>query len=52
MDETLSRIADSGVVAVLRGVEADQLIGIADALREGGASARRGRKRPRPSAQF
>jgi 2-dehydro-3-deoxyphosphogluconate aldolase/(4S)-4-hydroxy-2-oxoglutarate aldolase len=39
MDETLSRIADSGVVAVLRGVEADQLIGIADALREGGVTA-------------
>ncbi|GAB7091939.1 bifunctional 4-hydroxy-2-oxoglutarate aldolase/2-dehydro-3-deoxy-phosphogluconate aldolase [Halorubrum luteum] len=39
MDETLSRIADSGVVAVLRGVEADQLIGIADALRDGGVTA-------------
>ena len=39
MDETLSRIADSGVVAVLRGVEADQLIGIADALCEGGVTA-------------
>ena len=39
MNETLSRIVDSGVVAVLRGVEADQLIGIADALREGGVVA-------------
>ena len=39
MNETLSRIVDSGVVAVLRGVEADQLIGIADALREGGVIA-------------
>ena len=39
MNETLDRIVDSGVVAVLRGVEADQLIGIADALREGGVTA-------------
>ncbi|GAB6878759.1 bifunctional 4-hydroxy-2-oxoglutarate aldolase/2-dehydro-3-deoxy-phosphogluconate aldolase [Halorubrum gandharaense] len=39
MDDTLSRIEESGVVAVLRGVEADQLIGIADALREGGVTA-------------
>ena len=39
MNDTLSRIEESGVVAVLRGVEADQLIGIADALREGGVTA-------------
>ncbi|WP_144927038.1 bifunctional 4-hydroxy-2-oxoglutarate aldolase/2-dehydro-3-deoxy-phosphogluconate aldolase [Halorubrum salsamenti] len=39
MNETLSRIVDSGVVAVLRGVEADQLIGITEALREGGVTA-------------
>ena len=39
MNGTLSRIVDSGVVAVLRGVEADQLIGIAEALREGGVTA-------------
>ena len=39
MNETLSRIVDSGVVAVLRGVPADQLIEIADALREGGVTA-------------
>ncbi|MWV65312.1 bifunctional 4-hydroxy-2-oxoglutarate aldolase/2-dehydro-3-deoxy-phosphogluconate aldolase [Halorubrum sp. JWXQ-INN 858] len=39
MNETLDRIVDSGVVAVLRGVEADQLIDIADALREGGVTA-------------
>ncbi len=39
MNETLDRIVDSGVVAVLRGVKADQLIGIADALREGGVTA-------------
>ncbi|WP_058365310.1 bifunctional 4-hydroxy-2-oxoglutarate aldolase/2-dehydro-3-deoxy-phosphogluconate aldolase [Haloparvum sedimenti] len=39
MNETLQRIEDSGVVAVLRGVPADQLIDIADALREGGVTA-------------
>ena len=39
MNDTLSRLADTGVVAVLRGVEADQLIGITDALREGGVTA-------------
>ena len=39
MNETLSRLVDSGVVAVLRGVEADQLIGITEALREGGVTA-------------
>jgi len=39
MNETLSRLVDSGVVAVLRGVPADQLIGIADALRAGGVTA-------------
>ncbi|MFC6771627.1 bifunctional 4-hydroxy-2-oxoglutarate aldolase/2-dehydro-3-deoxy-phosphogluconate aldolase, partial [Halorubrum pallidum] len=39
MNETLSRIVDSGVVAVLRGVPADQLIGIAEALHDGGVSA-------------
>jgi 2-dehydro-3-deoxyphosphogluconate aldolase/(4S)-4-hydroxy-2-oxoglutarate aldolase len=39
MNETLSRLVDSGVVAVLRGVEADQLIEITDALREGGVTA-------------
>ena len=39
MNETLSQIVDAGVVAVLRGVEADRLIGIADALREGGVTA-------------
>ena len=39
MNETLSRLVDSGVVAVLRGVPADQLIGIAEALREGGVTA-------------
>ncbi|MDZ5810193.1 bifunctional 4-hydroxy-2-oxoglutarate aldolase/2-dehydro-3-deoxy-phosphogluconate aldolase [Halorubrum sp. AD140] len=39
MNETLSRLADAGVVAVLRGVEADQLIGITEALREGGVTA-------------
>ncbi|MFC5134387.1 MULTISPECIES: bifunctional 4-hydroxy-2-oxoglutarate aldolase/2-dehydro-3-deoxy-phosphogluconate aldolase [Haloferacaceae] len=39
MNETLSRIVDSGVVAVLRGVPADQLVGIAEALREGGVTA-------------
>jgi len=38
MNETLSRLADTGVVAVLRGVEADQLIEITDALREGGVT--------------
>ena len=36
MNETLSRIADGGVVAVLRGVDADQLGGIAGALQAGG----------------
>ena len=36
MNETLSRIADGGVVAVLRGVDADQLVGIAEALQAGG----------------
>ena len=36
MNETLSRIADSGVVAVLRGVDADQLVAIAEALQAGG----------------
>ena len=39
MNETLSRLVDSGVVAVLRGVPADQLIEIAEALREGGVTA-------------
>jgi 2-dehydro-3-deoxyphosphogluconate aldolase/(4S)-4-hydroxy-2-oxoglutarate aldolase len=39
MNETLSRLADTGVVAVLRGVEADQLIEITEALREGGVTA-------------
>ncbi|MFD1570681.1 bifunctional 4-hydroxy-2-oxoglutarate aldolase/2-dehydro-3-deoxy-phosphogluconate aldolase [Halorubrum laminariae] len=39
MNETLSRIVDSGVVAVLRGVPADQLIEIASALRDGGVTA-------------
>jgi len=39
MNETLSRLADAGVVAVLRGVEADQLIEITEALREGGVTA-------------
>jgi len=39
MNETLSRLDDSGVVAVLRGVPADQLIEIAEALREGGVTA-------------
>ncbi|MDB9249674.1 bifunctional 4-hydroxy-2-oxoglutarate aldolase/2-dehydro-3-deoxy-phosphogluconate aldolase [Halorubrum ezzemoulense] len=39
MNETLSRLVDSGVVAVLRGVPADQLIDIAEALREGGVTA-------------
>ena len=39
MSETLSRLVDSGVVAVLRGVEADQLIEITEALREGGVTA-------------
>ncbi|MGQ3328617.1 bifunctional 4-hydroxy-2-oxoglutarate aldolase/2-dehydro-3-deoxy-phosphogluconate aldolase [Halorubrum sp. FL23] len=39
MNETLSRLVDSGVVAVLRGVEADQLIEITEALREGGVTA-------------
>lgn len=39
MNETLSRIVDSGVVAVLRGVPADQLVGITEALREGGVTA-------------
>ncbi|TKX77972.1 bifunctional 4-hydroxy-2-oxoglutarate aldolase/2-dehydro-3-deoxy-phosphogluconate aldolase [Halorubrum sp. SD626R] len=38
-NETLSRIVDSGVVAVLRGVPADQLIEIAAALHDGGVSA-------------
>lgn len=36
MNETLSQIADSGVVAVLRGVDADQLVAIAEALQAGG----------------
>ena len=36
MNETLSRIADSGVIAVLRGVDADQLVAIAEALQAGG----------------
>ena len=39
MNETLSQIVDAGVVAVLRGVEADRLIEITDALREGGVTA-------------
>ncbi|VTT86958.1 4-Hydroxy-2-oxoglutarate aldolase @ 2-dehydro-3-deoxyphosphogluconate aldolase [Halorubrum sp. DM2] len=39
MNETLSQIVDSGVVAVLRGVPADQLIEITEALREGGVTA-------------
>ncbi|SNR43615.1 bifunctional 4-hydroxy-2-oxoglutarate aldolase/2-dehydro-3-deoxy-phosphogluconate aldolase [Halorubrum vacuolatum] len=39
MTDTFDRIVDAGVVAVLRGVEADQLIGIADALRAGGVTA-------------
>ena len=37
--EDLERIAESGVVAVLRGVEADTVIDIAEALREGGVTA-------------
>ena len=36
MNETLSTIADGGVVAVLRGVGADQLVAIAEALQAGG----------------
>jgi len=36
MNETLSQIADGGVVAVLRGVDADQLVAIAEALQAGG----------------
>ena len=36
MNETLSTIADGGVVAVLRGVDADQLVAIAEALQAGG----------------
>ena len=39
MNETLSRLDESGVVAVLRGVPADQLIEIAEALRAGGVTA-------------
>jgi 2-dehydro-3-deoxyphosphogluconate aldolase/(4S)-4-hydroxy-2-oxoglutarate aldolase len=39
MNETLSRLDDSGVVAVLRGVPADRLIEIAEALRAGGVTA-------------
>ena len=39
MNETFSRIVESGVVAVLRGVPADQLIGIAEALEKGGVTA-------------
>lgn len=39
MNETFSRIVESGVVAVLRGVPADQLIGIAEALEAGGVTA-------------
>jgi 2-dehydro-3-deoxyphosphogluconate aldolase/(4S)-4-hydroxy-2-oxoglutarate aldolase len=39
MNETLSRIVDGGVVAVLRGVPADDLIEIAEALRAGGVTA-------------
>ncbi|SMO34334.1 bifunctional 4-hydroxy-2-oxoglutarate aldolase/2-dehydro-3-deoxy-phosphogluconate aldolase [Halorubrum cibi] len=39
MNETLTGIVDSGVVAVLRGVPADELIAIAEALREGGVTA-------------
>lgn len=39
MTDTFDRIVETGVVAVLRGVEADQLIGIADALRAGGVTA-------------
>jgi 2-dehydro-3-deoxyphosphogluconate aldolase/(4S)-4-hydroxy-2-oxoglutarate aldolase len=37
--EDLERIAESGVVAVLRGVDADTVIDVADALREGGITA-------------
>ena len=36
MNQTLSQIADSGVVAVLRGVDPDQLVGIVEALQAGG----------------
>jgi 2-dehydro-3-deoxyphosphogluconate aldolase/(4S)-4-hydroxy-2-oxoglutarate aldolase len=39
MNETLSRLDDSGVVAVLRGVPADRLIEISEALRAGGVTA-------------
>lgn len=39
MNETLSRLAETGVVAVLRDVDADQLIAITDALVAGGVNA-------------
>jgi 2-dehydro-3-deoxyphosphogluconate aldolase/(4S)-4-hydroxy-2-oxoglutarate aldolase len=39
LHETTDRIVDSGVVAVLRGADADTVIDVADALREGGVTA-------------
>jgi 2-dehydro-3-deoxyphosphogluconate aldolase/(4S)-4-hydroxy-2-oxoglutarate aldolase len=37
--EDMQRIADSGVVAVMRGADADTIIEVAEALREGGVTA-------------
>ncbi|WP_323675030.1 bifunctional 4-hydroxy-2-oxoglutarate aldolase/2-dehydro-3-deoxy-phosphogluconate aldolase [Halorubellus sp. PRR65] len=39
MNETISRMRESGVVAVLRGVDASDVEAVGDALREGGVTA-------------
>lgn len=39
MDETVTRMRESGVVAVLRGVGPDAVVPVADALRDGGVTA-------------
>lgn len=39
MNETVSRMRDSGVVAVLRGVSEDQVVDVGEALRSGGVTA-------------
>jgi len=39
MRETVARMHESGVVAVLRGVEPDVVLDVAEALREGGVTA-------------
>jgi len=39
MNETVSRMRESGVVAVLRGVSEDQVVDVGEALRSGGVTA-------------